>query len=64
MIIEPRHGKFRYIDDTFFKGDSEKDGGANSKDGKNESWLTEGGYEYHYPNRHGILDSVGLDNAV
>jgi hypothetical protein len=64
LVVEPRHGKFRFIDDTFFKGDSEKDGGANSKDGKNESWLTEGGYEFHFPNRHGILDGVGLDNAV
>lgn len=64
LLIEPRHSKFRYIDDTFFKADSEKEGGANSKDGKNESWLTEGGYEFHYPNRHGIFYGIGQDNAV
>lgn len=65
VILEPKNVIYRYVDDTFFKPDkSEKMGGLAAFDGRKEGYLTEAGYEYHYPQAWGLLDGVGVDNSL
>lgn len=65
FIVEPQNMVWRYIDDTFFKADdSEKKGGPIGKDGTAEEFLTEGGYEFHYPEAFGKLDGFGITNTA
>jgi len=64
MIIEPKHLKYRYIDDTFFKKDnSEREGGYTAYDLTREEYLTEAGLEFHHPSVHGILNGVGVNHS-
>ena len=65
LIVEPQHIKWRPLDDTFFKPDnSDRTGGGTGVDGKQEEYVTEGGYEYHYPETMGYYNGVGLDNEL
>lgn len=65
VILEPKDIKYKYIDDTFFKRDERlKKGQWTSKDGIDESWLTEAGLEYHFPNGWGYLYGFGSDNTA
>lgn len=62
VIFEPRNIKFRYIDDTEFYGEEEKQNtGAGRKDARDEEYLTEAGLEYHHPIGWGYLNGVGQD---
>ncbi len=62
IIIEPRNISFRYIDDTTFYGEEEKQNtGSGRKDARDEEYLTEGGLEYHHPIGWGYLNNVGVD---
>ena len=63
LITEPDKMMFRYVDDTFFIDDPEDQRNRNnSRDGTEEEYLTEGGYEYHHPETMGYLTDFGLDN--
>lgn len=64
LLIEPERIRFRYIDDTFFVDDPEKDSRNNGKDGTNEEFITEGGWEYHHPRTFSYLTGFGQDNPA
>lgn len=64
IILEPEKIKWRFIDDTFFKDDDEKSSRNRGRDGTNEEFLTEGGWEYHHPLAFGYLTGFGLKNAL
>jgi len=65
IILEPKDLVYRYIDDVFFKPDPNYlKGGSNSKDGRNESFLAEALLEFHFPEKCGYLNGVGLDNEL
>lgn len=65
LVVEPQHLKWMYIDDTMFKQDnSDKMGGGTGVDGKQEEFLTEGGYEFHYAETMGYLNGVGQNNTL
>ena len=60
VILEPKRLKYRYIDDTFFKGDDrERKGGGTGADKLSEEFLTEAGLEFHHPNTCGIFYQLG-----
>lgn len=62
IIFEPRNIKYRYIDDTTFFDEKEKQNtGAGRRDAKDEEYLTECGLEYHHPVGWGYLNGVGVD---
>lgn len=63
-IFEPGNIKYRFIDDTNFYGEGEKQNtGHNRIDGTKEEYLTEAGLEFHHPQTAGIFNGVGIDNA-
>lgn len=64
IILEPEKIKWRYIDDTFFRNDDEKSSRNRGRDGTNEEFLTEGGWEYHHPQAFGYLTGFGLENPL
>lgn len=64
LVVTPEHLKTRTIDDTFFKGDSDRDGTNRGKDALDEEWLTEIGMEYHFLNGMGAIHGVGHDNPA
>lgn len=62
LVLEPHRLKYRYIDDTNFINDPNKDAhGANGIDGTQEEYLTECGLEMHFPQTMGFLAGVGQD---
>ena len=62
VIFEPANLKFRYIDDTTFYADGEKQNtGPNRVDGTKEEFLTEAGLEFHHPVGWGFWNGVGLN---
>lgn len=62
VIFEPANLKFRYIDDTQFIPDGEKQNtGHNRVDGTKEEFLTEAGLEFHHPISWGFWNGVGLN---
>ena len=62
VIFEPANLKFRFIDDTTFYADGEKQNtGPNRIDGTKEEFLTEAGLEYHHPAGWGYLNGIGLN---
>lgn len=64
-IFEPKNIKYRFIDDTTFYPEGEKQNtGRGRVDGKSEEYLTEAGLEFHHPQTGGILNGVGLANTV
>lgn len=62
VIFEPANLKQRYITDTTFYPDKDKQNtGHNHYDGTKEEFLTEIGLEFHFPTGWGILNNVGVD---
>lgn len=62
VIFEPANLKFRYIDDTTFYADGEKQNtGPNRIDGTKEEFLTEAGLEFHHPVGWGYWNGIGLN---
>lgn len=65
VIFEPEGLRFRYITDTTFFPDKDKQNtGWARRDSTDEEYLTEMGLEYHFPTGWGYLNGVGKDNAV
>lgn len=65
LILEPENIKIRYIDDTFFKSDkTERESDSDGKDGKEEEFLTELGFEFKSAKTFGILYGVGSNNVL
>uniref|UniRef100_A0A6M3JCB4 Putative capsid protein n=1 Tax=viral metagenome TaxID=1070528 RepID=A0A6M3JCB4_9ZZZZ len=65
VILEPKNLKYRYIDDTSFYSEKEKQNtGWTRRDGTKEEFLTECGLEYHHPTTMGYFNSVGIDNTL
>ena len=63
FILEASNLKYRYIQDTIFKADKKwREGGQTSIDGLKESYLTECGLEFRYPETMGYFNGVGKDN--
>jgi hypothetical protein len=64
-VLEPENIKWRYIDDTFFKADdTERKSDDTGKDGREEEWLTEGGFEFRHAKTMGIMHNVGVESGV
>ena len=64
VIFEPKDLVFRFVDDTSFYPDKDKD----SRNGKRldatiEEFLTEAGMEFHHGEKCGVLNGVGKDSA-
>lgn len=65
IAFEPKELSFRYIDDTTFYGEGEKQNtGRDRIDGTDEEYLTEAGLEFHHPIKCGVFNGVGLDNTL
>ena len=65
VVFEPEELKYRYITDTKFYADPDKQNtGWTRRDGTSEEFLTEAGMEFHFPTGWGYLNGVGKDNAV
>jgi len=65
VIFEPSGLKYRYITDTtFYKDPDKQNTGWTRKDGTSEEYLTECGLEFHLPAGWGYLNGVGVDNSV
>lgn len=65
FLYEPENLSFNYLNDTTFLSDnSQTNGGRGKVDGKKESYLTEGGWEYHFPKTMMLLTGVGLDGTA
>jgi len=60
VVLEPKNIKFNYITDTTFQEDI----GDKDFDGNKDQYLTEGGFEYHFPEGWGYLNNVGKDNEL
>ncbi len=64
LLLVPQYMKFRYIDDTTFFGDGDKQNtGHSRRDATDEEFLTEGGYEFHHGKCFGYLHGFGSDNT-
>lgn len=62
IIFEPKNLNYRYIDDTTFYGEGEKQNtGRGRIDGTDEEYLTEAGLEYHHPIGWGMLTGFNTD---
>lgn len=65
VIYEPQNVQFSYIDDTHFKKDTgEREGGYQAYDGTKEEFLTEAGYEWHFPETMMYMAGVGVDGVA
>ncbi len=68
VLFEPKDivtRPFTEQGDTHFKmDDSEKKAGQIGVDGTKEEWLTELGWEFHYPEGSLIMEGIGVDNEV
>lgn len=65
VIFEPENLKYRYIDDTTFYGEGEKQNtGRGRIDGTDEEYLTECGLEYHHPLSWAWLNGFNQDNPA
>jgi hypothetical protein len=63
--VTPKSMKWRYIDDTSFYADGEKQNTGHGRiDGTKEEYLTEGGYEYQHPEHFLVLNGIGEDSLV
>lgn len=64
-LLEPRRLRIRHVQDTVFKTDPSQDQTTNdSRDAKEEEYLTELGLEYGHLETMGFLGGVGQDNTV
>lgn len=65
VIFDPKDLKWRYIDDTSFYAEGEKQNtGRGRIDGTDEEFLTEGGLEFHHFTKTGFLTGFGVDSSV
>jgi len=65
VIFEPANLRYRFITDTTFYKEGEKQNtGWTRTDGTKEEFLTECGLEFHHPAGWGYLNGVGLDNSL
>ena len=65
VIFEPENLNYRYIDDTSFYKEGEKQNtGYTRKDATTEEFLTECGLEYHHPVGFGYLNGFNTDNSL
>lgn len=65
LIIEPKDLSYRYITDTTFYPDPDKQNtGRGRIDGTDEDYLTECGLEIHHPAKFGWLNGFGQDNGT
>jgi len=65
VVFEPENMKYRYITDTtFYKDPDKQNTGWTRKDGTSEEFLTEAGLEFYFPTGWGYLNGVGKDNAL
>lgn len=62
VVLEPQNLNYRYIDDTTFYGEGEKQNTGHTRiDGLKEEFLTEAGLEFHHPVGCGFLNGIGLN---
>lgn len=69
LFGEPNSLKVRYVDDTRYKADPQrekafKEGGHSAIDGIKESFFTEAGFQIANPETWMMISGVGLDNEV
>lgn len=65
LIFEPKRIRERYIQQTTFIKDGDKQNtGVNWQDGKKEAWLTESGLEVHFPETFAWLTGFNTDNPA
>jgi hypothetical protein len=65
LFMDPSNVQFVHIDDTFFKADDgERKAGQIGHDGTKEEWLTEGGFEWHFPETMMYLTQLGSDGTA
>lgn len=64
VIFDPADLRYRFIDDTTFYADPDKQNtGRNRIDGTDEEFLTECGLEFHHYAKTGFLSGFGSDNG-
>jgi hypothetical protein len=64
VIFDPKDLVYRYIDDTTFYKEGEKQNtGRGRIDGTDEEFLTEAGLEFHHYAKTGFLTGFGTDNT-
>jgi len=65
LIFEPENLRYMYIDDTHFKRDDEEaKAGKVGYDGTKEEFLTEAGFEIHFPETMMLLTSIGSNGTA
>ena len=65
VIFDPKDLVYRYVDDTTFYGEGEKQNtGRGRIDGTDEEFLTEAGLEHHHYAKMGMLTGFGDDNGT
>ncbi len=65
VIFDGSDMKYRYITDTTFYGEGEKQNtGKTRYDGTAEEWLTEAGLEFHFPQKCAYLTGFGQTNGT
>lgn len=68
IFYKPKNMVYRYIDDTQFYGQQNKNYGFTTSgkriDGLNEEYLTEAGYEFHHPQSFMFAKGFGSTNVV
>jgi hypothetical protein len=65
VIFEPKDLKYRFITDTTFYAEGDKQNtGRGRIDGTDEEYLTEAGLEFHFPSKCGYLNGFGSDNGT
>ena len=65
VVFDPSDLKSRYIDDTSFYAEGEKQNTGHGRyDGTKEEYLTEIGMEHHFPIKCGYLYGIGSDNPA
>lgn len=64
VIFEPKDLTYKYITDTSFYPDKEKDSRNGTRmDATIEEFLTEAGLEFHFAEKCGVLNGVGKDSS-
>jgi hypothetical protein len=65
VIFEPSDLNYRYITDTtFFEDPDKQNTGRGRIDGTDEEFLTECGLEFHHPPKCAYLNGFGSDNGT
>ena len=65
VVFDPADLRYRYIDDTTFFADPDKQNtGRNRIDGTDEEYLTECGLEFHHYAKTGFMSGFGSDNGT